>query len=246
MSNSLAASRPSFAAWATARAPHLVQPSRLLAWTALSLSVVLSGCSTTNPDNAQGKDARVQAVTTLEEHLARAALAEEAGEREKAREYYRDAARAYPVAQEPWQKLAQSYFNAGDYGNAILASQEVMQRDPKNPTAASVLAISGLRLSSQALSVLREQAQAARTRSGSTAAPLTNASIVLAARMEAESVARDLREVLGEPPEAPVTKPTARSARHRTVPATSSPALRPAAPRPAAAPAAGNPFDKLR
>lgn len=222
-----------------------LRPISLVFITAL---VALSGCSTTGADKAPAKDAAPQAATTLEEHLARAARAEEAGDREKARESYREATRAYPVAQEPWQKLAQSYFNAGDYGNAILASQEVMQRDPGNPTAASVLAISGLRLSSQALGVLREQAQAARAKAGGTAQPLTNASIVVAARIEAESLAKDLREILGEP-EVPPAKPSRTHARGRPRPAASTPPPQPQPPAariPAAASGGGNPFDKLR
>ena len=232
----------------------------------LSLPLLaMVGCAS-NKSLDDDKQAKPEAITTLEEHLAQAARAEEGGDREKARGLYRAAAKAYPVAEEPWQKLAESYFNAGDYGNAIQSAQEVMQRDPKDTTAASVLAISGLRLSSQSFAVLHEQAEAVRAKSGGTAKPLTNASILLAARMEAETLARNLRELLGEPPagkelapaasnrvrQRPAVKPAAAPVSAPpagATPAAVQPAVRPVSPaanvaRPAAA--GGNPFDKLK
>ncbi|HIV70639.1 MAG TPA: hypothetical protein H9903_06900 [Candidatus Aquabacterium excrementipullorum] len=227
--------------------------------------LTMVGCASNKAVDADGKPTAPEAITTLEEHLAQATRAEEAGDREKARGLYRAAAKAYPVAEEPWQKLAESYFNAGDYGNAIQAAQEVMQRDPKDATAASVLAISGLRLSSQAFAVLHEQAEGVRAKSGGAAKPLTNASILLAARMEAETLARNLRELLGEPPagkEPAPAQPNRARARPAVRPAVAAsgvpaagvtapvqPAVRPATPAAnAARPAAtgGSPFDKLK
>ncbi len=220
----------------------------------------LVACSST-PSSKTDADAQPQAITTLEEHLVRARQAEESGEKDKARELYRAAAKAYPVAEEPWQKLAESYFNSGDYGNAILASQEVMQRDPQDPVAASVQAISGLRLSTQALTTLREQAEAQRVKAGGAPGkPLTNASIIVAARLEAETLTRQLREVLGEPVLVPqAVSVTGQRGRPRALPAvrpvtpvaapaaTAAPIVKPVTPVVPARPTpAGNPFDKLK
>jgi len=217
------------------RAFHPSVRSLVLRTGSVALALSLAACGSLSP-RAEADNDTVQAVSSLEEHLARAARAEEAGDREKAREHYRTAAKAYPVAEEPWQKLAQSYFNAGDYGNAIQASQEALQRDPKDPTAASMLAISGLRLSSQGMVILRDQAQSSRGRSAGSAQPLTNAPIVVAARLEAETLARELREVLGEPDRTAPQRPRA--------PATTQPAAvaRPAAPTATVAPSAAAPL----
>jgi Tfp pilus assembly protein PilV len=205
--------------------------------------LALSACSTTKSARTTDDSSDPQAISTLEEHLARAARAEGAGDKEKAREFYRQASRAYPVAEEPWRKLAESYFNVGDYGNAILASQEVMQRNPKDAVAASVLAISGLRLSTQALGVLRDQADTQRARAGGLK-PLTKSTIIVAARLEAETLARNLREVLGEPVLVPNDAPAAGQSAGGN-----RPRPRPAATPNAAPPAqsgGANPFDKLK
>jgi hypothetical protein len=222
----------------------------VMVWVLMGAVLLLGACSSTG-GRVSGMDAEMgdpQAVMSLEEHLAQAARAESTGDRERARGLYRQASKAYPVAEEPWRKLAESYFNVGDYGNAIQASQEVMQRNPKDPVAASVLAISGLRLSTQALSILRDQADAQRARLSNGGRPLTKSAIIVAARLEAETLARNLRDVLGEPVLVPSEAPAAGPSQN------SRPRPRPAAPTNSPPPAkgnqptasAGNPFDKLK
>ena len=71
-----------------------------------------------------------------------------------------------PTSKEPWLKLAEDYFEANNYGQAILASQEVLQRDPADSVATSVLAVSGLRVSASALSLLRQQQRTLRLMAG--------------------------------------------------------------------------------
>ncbi len=225
-------------------------------WVYLALTVawlgLMSGCSSMSTRAAM-TDADLgdpQAVMSLEEHLAQAARAEGAGDKERARSLYRQASKAYPVAEDPWRKLAESYFNVGDYGNAIQAAQEVMQRNPKDPVAASVLAISGLRLSTQALNVLRDQADAQRARASSAGRPQTKSAIIVAARLEAETLARNLREVLGEPvlvpSEATSAGPGPAPSRARPRAASNSVGA-PAASRASPPPVAGaSPFDKLK
>ena len=210
--------------------------SKTCAATLLSVAVlVMTGCAT-NPNLAEAggnadAGAGVKQLESLEDYVSRARAANEVeGGRERVRQIYRDAAAAYPADKRPWMSLAQNYFDAADYGNAILAAQEVVQRDPNDVAARGVLAVSGLRISTEALSVLRNQ-----TSQGSSV------------RAEAEEMARNLRSILGasvlvpRPAEsakaanAPASKPAPRGV--RTTP-------KPTAPAPGAAPT--NPFGALR
>lgn len=225
-------------------------------------ALVLSGCATSPPPQP------APAVPTLEQFMADGAKARQEGSPARERETYHAAARAYPASKEPWQRLSESYFQAGDYGHAILAAQEVAQRDPADELAGGVLAVSGLRVSTSALVALRQQQK-----------------LNTDTRAQAEDVVKSLRELLGEPvlvpkPAEPVAAPAPAPARKparkpaatapaaaatTAVPAVTRPAVAaptPAAPTaaaapapkpaatPAAAPAAptakANPFDKLK
>lgn len=171
----------------------------------------------------------------LAEYMSRAQAAEGLeGGRERARLIYRDAAKAYPTDKRPWSRLAQSYFDAADYGNAVLAAQEVVQRDPADSAAQGLLAVSGLRISTAALSALRGQN-----------------GLNTSTRSEAEDMARNLRAILGEavlvpkPPEAaaPLVRPAVRPAPRKVAPvrrATTAPSA------PAAPAASSNPFGALQ
>jgi hypothetical protein len=194
-------------------------------------------------------------VQSLAEFLSVAQKARDERLTTKERETYRVAARHYPTAKEPWARLSESYFEAADYGNAIVAAQEVLQRDAEDPVATSVLAVSGLRVSTQALSSLS-------TRSST---------LPLDTRTQAEGLTKTLRELLGETvlvpqpaePPVPVAAPSAprRQAVTRPTPrpvvapqaAVTNPAVQPAhsAPRAAkpaavAVPAPKSPFDALK
>lgn len=147
----------------------------------LLLMAVLSGCSTV-PGSADGAEPVAVQSESLNDLLGRAETEEKLeGGRERTRLIYRDAAKAYPTDKRPWQRLAQSYFDATDYGNAVLAAQEVVQRDPTDSVAQGLLAISGLRVATAALAGLRSQSGL----NGST-------------RTEADEMARNLRSILGQ------------------------------------------------
>jgi tetratricopeptide (TPR) repeat protein len=165
---------------------------------------------------------------------------EVSGGEETARQIYREAITAFPTDKRPWLGLAQSYFELSDFGNAILAAQEVVQRDPEDETAHGILAISGLRVATMALGSIRESGD-------------INAS----ARREAEIMSRNLRILFGSPEKAAEKEtPAARRAtapvRSRPAPAQAArPAPAPRAERPAPAPrpapaAPSNPFGALR
>lgn len=142
-----------------------------------TFGLTLVGCSNMRPsESAQFKGM----ADPMAEYLDRAQAALINGSREGARQIYRDAARAYPTEKQPWLRLAQSYFDANDYGNAVLAAQEVVARDATDSTAQSVLAVSGLRISTGALAALRSQNSLNRS-----------------AKSEAEAMAGTLRLLLG-------------------------------------------------
>lgn len=190
-------------------------------------AALAASCATKPPEPAPAPQ-----VQPLAQYMAEAGKAHTDRMAGKERDTYRTAARVYPTAKEPWVKLAESYFEAQDYGNAILAAQEVLQRDAADQMASGVLAVSGLRVSTQALQSLRGQ----------------NTSLPPDTRSQAEGLARTLREVLGEPvlvpkpADASATSPAAAASapKRRTVPA---PGVKPAASKPAGSTKTKSPFD---
>ncbi|MYM87602.1 hypothetical protein GTP91_10465 [Rugamonas sp. FT82W] len=139
------------------------------------------------------------ALPSMEDMLAKASQASGAGQKEQAVTLWKAAAEAYPADKTPWTNIAQTRYEAGQYGDAIVSAQEVLVRDPNDRLANSIIAISGLRLSTRALSDLSRQ----NNLSGSL-------------RTESQDLAKLLRESLGEtvlvPPAAsPPTPPTRNS-----------------------------------
>ena len=185
-------------------------------------------------------------MVSMDEWMARARTAVGEGQREKARAAYRAAAQSYPAEKLPWLKLSEDYFHAQDYGNAVLAAQEALQRDGEDSLAHSILAVSGLRLTAGSLVALRQ-----------------DGGFPVGSRDEAITVARALRDTLGAtalltpapannaalrakklavPASATTTqRPSPSGASPSIVPtaATSTPAARTPTP-------SGSPFDKLK
>ncbi|HWP19960.1 MAG TPA: hypothetical protein VNO84_12580 [Burkholderiaceae bacterium] len=139
------------------------------------LASMLAACA-----GAPKKDAEALPVS-YEQLLEEGRQAQTSGDSLRAAQLWKDAARLNPTAKEPWLRLAQMHFDAGDYGQAITAAQEAYQRDSGDATASGLLAVSGLRVSSEALARLRSD-----NLTGST-------------RAEAEALAKTLREMLGTP-----------------------------------------------
>ncbi len=162
-----------------------------------------------------------------------------AGDLGKAHVAFDRAAKADPASKAPWLRKAQIALDANDYGLAIQSAQEANQRDAADVTAKSITAVAGLRASSQALRSLRRD----NAVSGST-------------RGEAETLARTIREALGEdvlvPPvagaaSAPKSATTSpRPAARPRIPATVGPAPAPARPASAAAGRGSDPFGTLK
>jgi tetratricopeptide (TPR) repeat protein len=177
----------------------------------------LTACSTPQP-NAAASAAR----PSMEDLLAKAGQASSAGQKEQAVTLWKEAAAAYPADKAPWSNIAQTRYDAGQYGEAIISAQEVLVRDPNDRLANSIIAISGLRLSTRALADLSRQ----NNLSGSI-------------RTESQDLAKLLRESLGEqvlvPPPVPApAAPKANVAKGRKGKAKSDEGVR------------ANPFDALK
>ena len=149
-----------------------------------------------------------------------------AGRIESALVTFDQAAKADPTRKEPWVRGAQLQFDAGNYGRAIVAAEEVLQRDPDDKVADSVLTVAGLRIASESLQRLQGNGALASD----------------TARTEAERLAATMRATMGdgildsgEEQAKPRRTTRRRSAAPRTAPA----------PKMQSKPAAANPFEVL-
>jgi predicted Zn-dependent protease len=186
---------------------------------AAACAILLSACATTKPDVADKPP-----VPTMDELLAKANDASSAGRKEDAVTLWKEAAAAYPSEKAPWSSIAQTRYDAGQYGDAIVSAQEVLVRDPNDRLANSIIAISGLRLSTRALADLSRQ----NNLSGST---LT----------ESRDLAKLLRESLNERELVPVPAPAAPPAK-----AVAKGRAKPKAKQAAAGASGADPFGALK
>ncbi|MFP3506685.1 tetratricopeptide repeat protein [Burkholderia sp. SIMBA_062] len=195
---------------------------------------VIAGCASQPPAPPTAE--------VFNKSLADADAVAKSGDQDKALGLYQQLAKADPTREEPWSRIAQIQFAQNHYGQAIVAAQEALQRDATDRQAKSVLAVAGLRIATQSLGELRQ-----------------DSSLAGDAKSDAQALAKQLRDTLGEsalfPPEQRVTKARApRRIVHRPK-AGAAPAAEAAttAPTPPAAPqaAAGqkggaDPFSALR
>lgn len=138
------------------------------------------------------------------------------------------ASQADPMRKEPWVRIAQLQFDAGNYGRAIVAAQEVLRRDPTDKIADSVLTVAGLRIAAESLQRLQGNGALAST----------------TARVEAERLAATMRATMGEDIlKADEDEDQPRSQKRRRSTARRDPA--PAKPKPAEPEASSNPFQLL-
>lgn len=146
----------------------------------LVTSTLLGGCATTENE-------RKLHFANMEEMLGQASAASNSQQPEKALSILKTATGAFPSEKAAWLQIAQMQFEIANYSEAIINAQEVLQRDPQNKHASSIIAVSGLRLSNKALADLSRQ----NNLSGSL-------------KTEAQDLAKLLRETLGEPVLVPV------------------------------------------
>ena len=182
-------------------------------------AAALAGCASDTPSQ-RGEHAVLQ---SLEGMLADADRAAAAGQHERFHLALKAAAASYPAEKAPWLQMAQMRFDRGHYGEAIAQAQEALLRDPADKQAHSIIAVSGLRLSTRSLAELSQQS-----------------SLGGSVRSEAQELARMLRNTLGED----VLVPVAGSQRQprRTAPPMKAPAAR-STPIPSTA---ADPFGALK
>jgi tetratricopeptide (TPR) repeat protein len=194
----------------------------------LASASLLTACGTTNGGSSSQNSL---------ETLSREADTElSKGQREKAIVLLNQAAKEHPTSMVPWLKMANVWFEAGNYPSAILAANEVLQRDAGNQEAKSLLVVSGLRVAAGAVSGLRSPS-----------------SVNSSARAEAEHLTSSLRTALGETvliPAAPETaparnKPSSAQRQNSGSPATASKAAK-AAPKSTPDAGGGDPFKSLK
>jgi hypothetical protein len=211
--------------------------STLAACCALAM---LPGCATLGGASKE--------IPPLEQLMGTGGSAQQKGDKPNALSLFQEAAKQYPASKEPWLRMAQMHFDGNAYGSAIVAAEEVLQRDPADLTAKNILAIAGARVAARGVADVKQ----ANALSGAT-------------RTEAEKLAQSLRDALGEPPrvevEPPPPPPVRRRAAVRPVPAVpgtavappttiASPPARSATAAPAASspgtPSGKNPFESLK
>jgi len=196
--------------------------SRILCIAAIAAS--LSACQTMD-----AKTAAVPAKPKLEDLLAKASEAKAAGKQEQAITLWKETAQAYPADKQPWVNMAQTRYDAGQYGEAIVSAQEILVRDPSDQLANSIIAISGLRLSTRALGDLSRQ----NNLSGSI-------------RTESQDLAKLLRESLGETVLVPTADKPAKTPSKTSAAAAAAAAARKAPAKAAASTPSADPFGALK
>lgn len=141
---------------------------------------VIAGCASQPPAPPTAE--------VFNKSLADADAVAKAGDQDKALGLYQQLAKSDPTREEPWSRIAQIQFAQNHYGQAIVAAQEALQRDATDRQAKSVLAVAGLRIATQSLGELRQ-----------------DSSLAGDAKSDAQALAKQLRDTLGEsalfPPE---------------------------------------------
>ena len=144
-----------------------MKPIHLLS--SLTCAAVLAACASTKPAPAPPVPAK--AVLLLQ-----ADNAFRLGQNEAAVATLKIATKNYPGDKAAWLRIAQISFDCHEYGEAITHARKVLELDPDDIVAHSLVAVSGLRVSSKALADL---ATKKRVMSGDMRAEAQNLAAVL-------------------------------------------------------------------
>lgn len=125
---------------------------RLMPPAVVASAVLLSACTSTGPTVAGTKPAGN--VTAA---MAEADAAVMAGQNDKAYAVLQKASASFPTEKTPWVRMAQMRFDSANYGEAIVNALEALERDPDDTLANSIVAVSGLRVTSRALADLSQK-----------------------------------------------------------------------------------------
>nr|WP_258010390.1 tetratricopeptide repeat protein [Stenotrophomonas maltophilia] len=189
---------------------------------ALMLLSGLAACSST-PKKAE--------VVPFETTLSEAEAQVTTGGADAAISAFELAAKADPTRKEPWVRIAQLQFDQGQYARAIVAAEEVLQRDPNDLVADGVITVAGFRVANQSLTRLQGRGALASD----------------TARKEAQTLATTLRNTMGDAILDPTPKPKATRTRSRGSRAAAQPVAQPAAQpaKPAARSNNSDPFQNI-
>ena len=192
---------------------------------------VLSGCASNKGMMTQEEfvQAMSQSNTQVDTLLAK-------GESQEAVTVLANLAKKNPDRKEPWERMAKIQFDSGNYAQAIVSSEEVLQRDSTDRMAKSIRVVAGLRVATQSLADLRNDVELKGN-----------------ARADATSLAEVMRETLGEDVLVPQAELEARkrrdeeAARNKTkVRAKARPTAPVAAPNRTQPARGGDPFSQLK
>jgi len=183
----------------------------------LACLALLAACASNPPASKEPKPGATVAAA-----MAEADAAMTTGQNDKAYAVLRAATTAFPTDKTAWLRMAQMRFDSTDYGEAIVDALEALQRDPDDTLANSIIAVSGLRVTSKALADLSQK----NNLTGNV-------------RTEAQELAKLLRSSLGE--EALV--PGGRAGQRKEAPPKR---VGSAAPAPARTAASSDPFGALK
>jgi len=131
----------------------------------------MAGCASVKPQSeTEYKQSMAEAEKALEQKSADQAVAQ-----------FEEIAVRNPSKGLPWSYIAKIRFDEQKYGQAIVAADEALSRDPDDFVAKSVRAVGGLRVAMQSLADLRADALLAGN-----------------ARSDAVALAAAMRETLGQ------------------------------------------------
>jgi hypothetical protein len=179
---------------------------------------ILSACAA----GGQGAGSKPPTITAA---MAEADAAVMAGQNDKAYGILKGASSAFPTEKTPWVRMAQMRFDSSNYGEAIVNALEALERDPDDTLANSIVAVSGLRVTSKALADLSQKNN-----------------ITGNVRSEAQDLAKLLRTSLNEDVLVPGARPSKGKPDAAARRAISAPPA--SAPKPKAA--SSDPFDILK
>ncbi len=192
----------------------------------VGVSVMVSGCANQDvqPPKVEFSELMTQSSLSVDSLL-------EKGNQDDAVKILTDLAAKNPGRKEPWLKMAKVHFGAENYAQAIVAAEEVIQRDGEDREAKTIRAVSGLRVAAKSLNDLKDDVE---LRGG--------------AHSDALGLAKVMRETLGEevlvPPVDKSKKKRNFVRRKPVAPAVNG--AQPAPSAPAASGGAGNPFGALK
>jgi len=187
---------------------------------------MVSGCANQDvqPPKVEFSELMTQSSLSVDSLL-------EKGNQDDAVKILTDLAAKNPGRKEPWLKMAKVHFGAENYAQAIVAAEEVIQRDGEDREAKTIRAVSGLRVAAKSLNDLKD-----------------DVALRGDAHSDALGLAKVMRETLGEEvlvPPVDNSKKKRKVVRRKPV-APAANGAQPAPSAPAASGGAGNPFGALK